>query len=394
MAGPLEGVVVVDCSAYITGPLATMMLADQGAEVVKVEPPGIGDAMRYLGTARGGISTLFAGCNRGKRSLALDLRQERGRELLQRLVERADVFVQNFRPGVAKRMGIGEETLRGVCPRLVYVSVSAFGPEGPWAGKPAFDHVAQAASGIAAVQSDRESGEPRFVQNAIVDKVTALTASQAITAALLHRATTGVGQHLELSMLSAALHFIWPDGMARDTLLGEGVELRPPLADAYRMIPLKDGFIAMAAITQEQVHGLMRAVGRPEFIEDERFSTVNALLANLDVFRAEVAEAAAALTVAECVANFEREDVPCAPVVGTHELAEHPQVRAGGLVEEIEHPIMGRMRRPRPPVRFSHSPCVASRHAPALGEHSDEVLAELGLGKSERAELRAKGIVA
>jgi crotonobetainyl-CoA:carnitine CoA-transferase CaiB-like acyl-CoA transferase len=288
-------------------------------------------------------------------------------------VERADVFVQNFRPGVAKRMGIGEETLRGVCPRLVYVSVSAFGPEGPWAGKPAFDHVAQAASGIAAVQSDRESGEPRFVQNAIVDKVTALTASQAITAALLHRATTGVGQHLELSMLSAALHFIWPDGMARDTLLGEGVELRPPLADAYRMIPLKDGFIAMAAITQEQVH---------------------ALLANLDVFRAEVAEAAAALTVAECVANFEREDVPCAPVVGTHELAEHPQVRAGGLVEEIEHPIMGRMRRPRPPVRFSHSPCVASRHAPALGEHSDEVLAELGLGKSERAELRAKGIVA
>jgi crotonobetainyl-CoA:carnitine CoA-transferase CaiB-like acyl-CoA transferase len=309
-------------------------------------------------------------------------------------VARADVFVQNFRPGVATRMGIGEETLRGVCPTLVYVSVSAFGPEGPWAGKPAFDHVAQAAAGVAAVQSDRDTGEPRFVQNATVDKVTALTtASQAITAALLHRARTGVGQHLDLSMLSSALHSMWPDGMTRDTLLGDGVELRPPLADAYRMFPLKDGFIAIAAITQQQIHGLMRAVGRPEFIEDERFSTVNALLANLDAFRAEAAEAAAALTVAECVANFEREDVPCAPVVGTHELAEHPQVMAGGLVEEVEHPIMGRMRRPRPPVRFSHSPCAVSRHAAALGEHSDEVLAELGLGAFEREELGASGVV-
>lgn len=232
MPGPLAGIKVVDCSAYITGPLATMVLGDQGADVLKIEPLGVGDVMRHVGTARGGISTLFAGCNRSKRSLTLNLQDERGREILRRFVADADVFVQNFRPGVVARLGIDEPALRGVRPDLVYVSLSAFGPEGPWSGKPAFDHVVQAASGLAAVQADRASGEPRFVQNAVVDKVTALTAAQAITAALLHRDRSGEGQHVELSMLDSALHFLWPDGMSRDTLLGDGVTLRPPISDS------------------------------------------------------------------------------------------------------------------------------------------------------------------
>jgi crotonobetainyl-CoA:carnitine CoA-transferase CaiB-like acyl-CoA transferase len=393
MSGPLDGIKVIDCAAYITGPMATMLLADQGADVLKIEPLGIGDVMRHLGTSRGGISTLFAGCNRGKRSLALNLQTDRGREILYALVEGADVFVQNFRPGVAERIGVGEAKLRELRPDLVYVSLSAFGPEGPWSAKPAFDHVVQAASGIASVQADLETGAPRFVQNAVVDKVTALTASQAITAALLHRAKTGAGQHIELSMLASALQFMWPDGMARDTLLGEGVSLQPPLATSYRMVEVKDGHVAIAAITQDQVHGLMRAIERPEFLEDERFSTVNALLANLDEFEAETAAAAKELTVAESVGNLEREDVPCAPVVPPHEIAEHPQVVAQEIVHETEHPRMGRMRRPRPAPRFSRSPAAISRHAPALGEHADEILAELGLGANERAELREKGIV-
>ena len=181
MPGPLAGIRIADCSAYITGPMATMLLADQGAEVVKVEPPGLGDVMRHLGTERGGISALFAGCNRSKRSLALNLREERGRELLKRLVAESDVFVQNFRPGVVQRLGIDEPALRAIRPDLVYVSLSAFGGDGPWSRKPAFDHVVQAASGLAAVQSDPETAEPGFVRNAVVDKVTALTASQSIT---------------------------------------------------------------------------------------------------------------------------------------------------------------------------------------------------------------------
>jgi crotonobetainyl-CoA:carnitine CoA-transferase CaiB-like acyl-CoA transferase len=393
MSGPLAGVKVIDCSAYITGPFATMMLADQGAEVLKVEPLGIGDVMRHLGTSRGGISTLFAGCNRSKRSLALDLREARGLEILRRLVSEADVFVQNFRPGVADRLGFGEQALRDVRPDLVYVSISAFGTQGPWSRKPAFDHVLQAAAGLAAVQADLETREPCFVRNAMVDKVTALTAAQAISAALLHRERTGEGQHLEVSMLAAAIHFLWPDGMGRDTLLGDGVTLRPPVSDAYRMTAVKDGHIAVAAITQEQVHGLMRALGRPEFIEDERFSTVNALLAHLDEFQAATAAAAAELTVAECIGNLDREDVPAAPVLSPTEVPDHPQVKAIEAVEEVEHPLMGPMRRARPPAHFSRSPAAVSRHTPALGEHGDEVLEALGFSAAEREDLRAKGVV-
>ena len=392
MPGPLNGIKVVDCSAYITGPFATMILGDQGAEVVKVEPLGIGDIVRHLGTSRGGISAVFAGCNRSKRSLALNLREERGVEVLRRLVADADVFIQNFRPGVAERLGIGEAALRSVCPDLIYVSISAFGRKGPWSGKPAFDHVLQAASGFAVVQADRETNEPRFVQNAIVDKLTALTAAQAITAALLHRERTGEGQHVELSMLDSALHFLWPDGMDRNALLGEDVTLRPPISDAYRMTGMRDGHVAVAAITQEQVHGVMRAVGRPEFIEDERFSTVNALLAHLDEFQQETAAAGAEMSVEESVANLEREDVPCAPVLTPAQAVEHPQVKANETVEEVTHPVMGRMLRPRPPARFSQSPAKVSRHAPSLGEHGDEVLAEIGLSEEERAELRESGI--
>jgi crotonobetainyl-CoA:carnitine CoA-transferase CaiB-like acyl-CoA transferase len=393
MSGPLNGIKVVDCSAYITGPFAAMVLGDQGAEVVKIEPLGIGDIMRHLGTARGGISALFAGCNRSKRSLALNLRDERGREVLCKLVADADVFIQNFRPGVAERLGIGEVALRNVCPNLIYVSISAFGREGPWSNKPAFDHVLQAASGFAAVQADRETKEPRFVQNAVVDKLTALTAAQAITAALLHRERMGEGQHVELSMLDSALHFLWPDGMDRNTLLEDDVALRPPISDAYRMTEVRDGHVAVAAITQAQVHGVMRAVGRPEFIQDERFSTVNALIAHLDEFARETAEAGAEMSVAESVANLEREDVPCAPVLSPEQVVEHPQVKASETIEEVTHPVMGRMLRPRPPARFSESPAEVSRHAPSLGEHGDEVLSELGLSEAERTDLRENGVV-
>jgi len=393
VAGPLAGIKVVDCSAYITGPLATMILGDQGADVVKVEPLAIGDIMRHLGTGRGGMSAIFAGCNRSKRSLPLNLREPAGREILFKLVAEADIFVQNFRPGVVKRIGIDEPTLRELCPDLIYVSISAFGQEGPWSSKPAFDHVVQAASGFAHIQGDKETGEPRFVLHTVVDKLTALTVSQAITAALVHRERTGEGQHVELSMLGAALQFLWPDGMAQETLLGDGVDTRPPISDAYRFVELKDGYAAIAAITPDQIKGVMRAVGRPEFIEDPRFSTVDALVANLDAFTEETKAAAAELTVAECVANFEREDVPCSAVMSPAEIVVHPQVTGNDLVHEVNHPVMGKMRQATPPAHFSKSPAVPATHAPALGENTDEILAGLGVSEAECAELRAKGIV-
>ena len=198
MPGPLEGYRIIDLTAFITGPLACMILADQGADVIKIEPPGIGDLMRYMGTGRGGTSALFASCNRSKRSVVLNLRESRGRELLERLTADADVFVQNFRPGVVERLGIHEERMRELQPDLIYVSINAFGEVGPYAERPAFDHIVQGLSGVASVQTNPETGEPAFVRQAVCDKVTAYTTAQSITAALLARERGAGGQHLRV----------------------------------------------------------------------------------------------------------------------------------------------------------------------------------------------------
>ncbi|MDP6980815.1 MAG: CoA transferase [Myxococcota bacterium] len=393
MTGPLAGVKVVDCAAYITGPFAAMLLGDQGADVVKVEPIGFGDMLRHLGTGRGGMSTVFSGTNRSKRSIALNLREEAGRDILFELIADTDVFIQNFRPGVVQRLGIDEATLREIKPDLVYVSISAFGQEGPWASKPAFDHVLQGATGFAHIQTNKETGEPGFVLHTVVDKLTALTVSQAVTAALFHRANTGEGQHIELSMLGAALQFLWPDGMVSESLLGEGGDHHPPLSASYRFVTVKDGHVVIAALTPDQIHGVMRAVGHPEFIEDPRFSTVQALLENLDEFQAATTAAALKLTVAECVAAFEREDVPCAPVMSPAEIIEHPQTEAQRFISEVEHPVMGHIRQTRPPATFSRSAVQVERLAPGLGADTREILGELGRDEEAVNDLAAKGII-
>ncbi|MCZ6712408.1 MAG: CoA transferase, partial [Deltaproteobacteria bacterium] len=272
MAGPLEGYRIIDLTAFIAGPLASMILGDQGAQVIKIEPPGAGDVMRYMGTGRGGLSALFASCNRSKRSVVLNLREARGRELLEQLTQDADVFMQNFRPGVVERLGIEEARMRELNPRLIYVSISAFGHEGPYAKRPAFDHIIQAMAGIPAVQADPETGKLCFVRQAMCDKVTAYTAAQSITAALLARERGAGGQHLRLAMLDAAIAFMWPDGMTNHMILEDDVPEHPSLTVAYRMNATADGHVAVAPITDPQVHGLFRAAGREDLIEDPRFA--------------------------------------------------------------------------------------------------------------------------
>ncbi|MBV9775703.1 MAG: CoA transferase, partial [Acetobacteraceae bacterium] len=217
MNGPLSGYRVIDLTTMLSGPWATMMLADQGADVIKVEAPGTGDHVRSLGNRRGGMSAMFLNINRNKRSIAIDLKTERGRRLLEELVGTADVFVQNFRPGVADRLGIGEAALRGRSPALVYASISGFGEVGPWAGKPTYDPVIQAVSGLTSVQAGDDEARPRLVRTVLPDKVAALTAAQAITAALLARARSGEGQHVRLSMLDAVMAFLWASDMGAQT---------------------------------------------------------------------------------------------------------------------------------------------------------------------------------
>lgn len=391
---PLAGIRVVDCSAVISGPLATTLLADQGADVVKVEPPGAGDVLRAVGSSRGGMSGLFHVVNRGKRSIALNLATEEGRELLRALAERADVFVQNFRPGVVERMGLGYEALRARRPDLVYVSISGFGREGPYATQRVYDNVIQTFSGMAAVQ--REGTEPRPLRQLACDKITALTVAQAISAALLARALGRGGRHVELSMLDASIAFLWPDAGADHTLLGDGIARQPTIGSRYSLMRLADGWASITVLTDAEFHGFCRAVGRAEVAADPRFETVATRLANLpalvELLTGEIAEAMSQLTREEALARFGAEDVPCGVVRELDELPEDPQVHRNGTFVEREHPLCGPLREPRPAARFGPEPLAPAAPAPALGEHTDAILQELGAG-GRIAELRTNGVV-
>ncbi len=395
MPGPLHGYRVIDCTTTVTGPFASMILGDQGADVVKIEAPGIGDVVRLLGTARGGISALFALLNRSKRSVVLNLREERGRALLRRLVAGADVFVQNYRPGVVERLGIDEPALRAIRDDLIYVSISAFGSEGPYAHKPAYDHILQGIAGIAAVQRDAESGRPRNVRHTVCDKVTALTAAQGVTAALLARERGRGGQHLRMNMLDASVAFLWPDAGANDTILEEDVAVAPTLASSYRVDDAADGHYCVAALTDAQTHGLFRALGHPELCDDPRFETLALRMQHLEELLDLLGVGSAdPRPRSEVLAALEAEDVPCGPVYRSpEEVPGDPQVLANGTFLDTVHPQLGRMREPRPPLRFDRTPSAIQRPAPALGAHTDEVLRELGLDAAEIEDLRGQGVV-
>jgi crotonobetainyl-CoA:carnitine CoA-transferase CaiB-like acyl-CoA transferase len=395
MPGPLHGYRVIDCTTTVTGPFATMILGDQGADVIKIEAPGIGDVVRLLGTSRGGISSLFALLNRSKRSVVLNLREERGRDLLRRLVAGADVFAQNFRPGVVERLGIDEPSLREVRQDLIYVSISAFGSEGPYAHKSAYDHIIQGIAGVAAVQKDPETGRPANVRHTLCDKVTGLTAAQGITAALLARERGQGGQHLRMNMLDASIAFLWPDGGANATILEEDVFLTPTLASSYRIDDAADGHYCVAALTDAQAHGLFRALGRPELCSDPRFETVAVRLQHIgELLEVLGAGSPDPRTRAEVIAALEAEDVPCGPVYRSpQEVPGDPQVAANQTFVESVHPQLGRMREPRPPLRFDRTPSAIQRPAPTHGAHTEEVLRELGLDATEIQELRGQGVL-
>jgi crotonobetainyl-CoA:carnitine CoA-transferase CaiB-like acyl-CoA transferase len=376
----------------ISGPLATQLLGDQGADVIKVEAPGSGDLVRLMGAGKRGMSATFATVNRNKRSLVLDLREPRGRELLGRLVAGADVFVQNFRPGTAERMGIGEAALRALRPDLIYVSISGFGETGPFAGKRVYDPLVQALSGLAAIQGDA-SGRPRMLRLIVPDKLTAMTAAQAISAALFARERSGAGQHVRLSMLDAMVSFLWHEGMAGYTWVGdESDRSRAQLAQDL-VFETRDGFVTAGTVADAEWQGFCRAAGRPEWRDDPRFATTAARVIHVEERLACMQEVLRTATTAEWLARLDAEGVPCAPILARAELLTHPQLAANQLIEESVHPHAGPMRQPRPAARFDATPAGIRRAAPLLGEHSDEVLRELGLGADAIAALRRDGVV-
>jgi len=397
MAGPLEGYRILDLTQMISGPIATMMLGDQGADVIKVEPPGVGDLVRRIGPSRAGIAPIFATSNRSKRSIALDLKHPGGLDALLRIAATADCFVQNFRPGTAQRMGLGEDAIRAVRKDVVYVSISGFGETGPYAGKRVYDPVIQALSGLAAIQGDRVTGRPRMVRTILPDKLTAVTAAQAITAALLARERSGEGQHVKLAMLDAMVSFLWPEAMARYTFVREGDDHEDGPARTPQVRDLvfetADGFITAGTVSDREWAAFAQTVGHPEWTDDPRFSTSAARVTHWDERLERMQEALVTRSSAEWLERLDAAGVPCAPISSRSDLLADPQIAANQLIVETDHPHVGRVRQTRPAARFERTPAEIRRPAPTLGEHSDEILREVGVPAEEIARLRGSGAV-
>ncbi len=393
MPGPLAGFRIIDASAVVSGPLATMLLADQGADVIKVEPPGTGDVLRNGAYRRAGLNAFYINCNRSKRAIVLDLQQPEGLAVALDLLRAADVFVQNWRPGTAERLGLGWQKLHALNPALVYCSVSGYGPDGPYAGRRVYDPIIQGLTGHVAVQQNPDVPVPDLVRNIVSDKSSAYTAAQAITAALLARERGAGGQHIEVPMLDASLAFFWPDGMIKHTLQGEDIKGGPALYDVYRLWQTADGYIIWFAANDKEYFALFRALGRPEWCEDERFATLAARVANQEVLGAELLKAIAEFTTETLFARMVAEDVPAGPVLSLDALFEDAQIRHNEAVIEYEHPLAGRFRMARPAARFSTTKAAPQRLPPLLGEHTGQVLQELGYDTARIEALREKGAI-
>jgi len=377
----------------LSGPWATMLLGDQGADVIKVEMPGSGDHVRSLGSQRGGMSAMFLNINRNKRSIALDLKTDSGVALLKRLTASADVFVQNFRPGVADRLGIGARQIREVKPNIVYVSISGFGESGPWAAKPVYDPIIQALSGLTSVQAGSDDERPRLVRTVLPDKVSAITAAQAITAALLARERSGQGQHVRLSMLDAVLQFLWASDMNGQTYPDQPMAPQEAASFIDLIYRTADGYMTVAVMSNKEWQGLCHALDKRAWLEDPRFATPAERDKHVDERLAMTQEVLATRATAEWLRRLEAHDVPCAPALTRTEVLQHPQVQASGMIVQTDHHSAGRLQQARHAARFEATPASIRLGAPRLGEHTEELLAELGLARSDIDGLRSAGVI-
>ncbi len=377
MAGALDGIRILDLTTMVAGPVATMMLADQGADVIKVESPR-GDLMRHFSRGRNGMNASFLSCNRNKRSLAVDLKSDGGPQILKRLIATAQAFVHNFRPGIAERIGLGEETVRAVRRDIVYVSITGYGTKGPYANQRAYDPVIQAMSGLADIQRDRDTGRPRMVRTIIADYTTALTAAQAITAALFARERTGEGQHVQLSMLDSMISYLWPEAMPNLTFVGSETDPSDGEVGPDLVFATQDRYITAAALSDDEWAGICRALNREELIDDPRFKTARDRSINAVERRTITSTELEKWRADEILPRLLANDVPCAPVRSRFELLQDDQVRENDILQEFESKEFGKVRMPRMAAQFDRTPATVHALAPLLGADNATILAELG----------------
>src|SRR6201987_124901 len=395
MPGPLAGIRVLDLTSVVSGPLSTMFLADQGEEVIKIEPLG-GDITRHSRqsvSVSGEFSALFVSTNRGKRSLSLDLKRPEAGMIMRKLIACADVLVQNFRPGTMERLGLGEPALRAENRRLIYVSISGVGESGPYAAKRVYDPIIQGLSGLADLQAEPKTRRARMIRTIVADKTTAILAAQAIPAALLARERTGEGQHIRLAMLDTMIAYLWPEAMTQYTVVGRETTTADPTARPDLIFETADGYITVGTISDSEWQGFCAASGRPGLAEDPRFSTPGGRAVNATERILLMAEIIKERPTADWLQLLDANDVPSAPALRRNEVLANAQVLARELIVELDHPDIGRVRQPVPPARFDRTPARIPRPAPRIGEHSAAILVELGLQAAEIEQLAAENIV-
>lgn len=394
--GALEGVRVVDMTTVLFGPYCTQWLGDMGADVIKVE--GLhGDSTRNTGPARNpGMASVFLGNNRNKRSIALDAKQAEGRDVLRALIASADVFVTNVRPKAIERLKLDYATVRSDNPKLVYCKAVGYGQDGPYAAYPAFDDTIQAMSGSAALQAEF-AGEPQYVASAVADKVSGLMLALAIVAGVRHAERTGQGQEVELPMFEAMVSFNLVEHLYGSSFSpAMGAPRYPRIVSKFRRpYRTKDGYLAVVPYNDGQWTKFFDLIGRPELMREPRFASMAERTRNIDALYELLADEIAGKTSAEWLDLLQQADIPAVPVKGLQELVDDdPHLKQTGFFQQVAHPTEGPIVHAAAPLRMSASPVGLRRHAPNLGQHSVEILRELGRSDSEIDRLLGSGAVA
>ncbi len=373
MSGPFKGVRVLELTSTVSGPFAGMMLADQGAEVIKIEPPGIGDLARFMGTIKDGMGAMFSTLNRNKKCICLDFKNEEDLSVLMQLVSTADVLIENYRPGIVKKLGIDYETLKKIKPDLIYCSISGYGQSGPYKEKKVYDPLIQGTVGIPHAQN---SEFPELIRTIIYDKVTGLTSAQAISAALYQKANGEGGQYLPVSMMESALYYNWPDLMMNHTFEEGGINLGE-LADLFEVYETKDGGVVLIIIANDEVFTKFCEVFSLSLHQDEKYNNLVSRIVNKEELTKEINKITRNLSSKELEDKMDNEGISASICNNLNEVHLDPQVIEQGSIVEIDHPELGKMRMPKPPANLKGQKEFPRTLAPILGFDNRQILEEL-----------------